>query len=141
MRRSGVLALAMLIGAGCHDRGSVASPPATPPSVAEGPVNRDPGVTRYRCADGQSVTAGYPDSRTAIVTYKDHAYTLKLVRSGEGARYVGYGLQWQMVGRRAGLSELKDGETAASGPGLACEAPPVSADPDSMIRTAFVPAG
>jgi membrane-bound inhibitor of C-type lysozyme len=138
--RAGMLAILLGLSlAACRDRASVANgvPPASPPAV-QGPVNPDPGVTRYACADGQTVTAGYPDRETAVVTYKDHAYTLKLVRSVDGARYTGYGLQWWTQGDRASLAELKGGEEAASAPGLDCHAPPKAPAGDSVTRTSFI---
>ncbi len=96
------------------------SPPPEPPSA--GPVNPDAGVTAYRCQDGQAIVAGYPDRNTAVVTYKGHAYTLKLAGTEEGARYTGYGLQWTVNGRRAVLAALRPGEERAGGSGLACVA-------------------
>jgi membrane-bound inhibitor of C-type lysozyme len=130
-------ALAGLLIAGCGDQAKVAaSAPAAPPRVSPaGPVNPDPGVTRYACADGEAITAGYPDGQTAIVSYKDHSYTLKLARSAEGMRYTGYGLQWWTRGDQASLSELKADEEVASRSGIACrsQAPPT----DPVIRTSF----
>jgi membrane-bound inhibitor of C-type lysozyme len=128
-----VAAAATLGLSGCRDR----SAPAPSPSAASlGPVNPDPGVTSYACADGQTVTAGYLDRETAVVSYGDHSFTLKLARSADGARYTGYGLQWWTRGDRATLTELKSGEETASGQGLECR----SAAPagDSTTRTGFV---
>lgn len=114
------LLLLALIGLGaCDDR--TAEPPLPVPPAA-GPVNPDAGVTAYRCVDGQTIVAGYPDRTTAVVTYKDHAYTLKLAPAGSGARYTGYGLQWWVKDRRAALAGLKPGEERASDPGLTCVA-------------------
>lgn len=97
------------------------SAPEPVPSVrAPGPVNPDPRVTRYRCQDGQTIVAGYPDASTAVVTYKDHVYTLKRVISGSGVRYTGFGLQWWTKGPRAALAALKPSESVASDPGLVC---------------------
>jgi membrane-bound inhibitor of C-type lysozyme len=101
-------------------------------------VNPDAGVTTYACADGQAITAGYPDRQTAIVTYKDHAYTLKLARSASGARYTGYGLQWWVKGAHATIAALAPGEESASAPELDCAAGPVS---PGVTRTSFSPAG
>jgi hypothetical protein len=106
-------------------------PPSAPPSA--GPVNPDAGVTAYRCQDGQSIVAGYPDPKTAVVTYKDHAYTLKLAGSDGGPRYTGYGLQWTVRGRRGALAALKPGEERASDPGLVCVAG--EADPAKPAST------
>ena len=112
--------LILLLGlAACHDQKP--PPPPAPPAVS-GPVNPDPGVTTYVCMDGQRITAGYPDSQTAVVTYKDHAYTLKLAPSADGARYTGYGLQWWTKDSHGAIAALKGGEEVASGPGLDCTA-------------------
>nr|MEA2796917.1 hypothetical protein [Phenylobacterium sp.] len=104
----------------CNGRKSESQSPPAPPSA--GPVNPDAGVTAYSCHDGQAIVAGYPDRNTAVVTYKGHAYTLKLAGTEEGARYTGYGLQWTVKGRRAVLAVLRPGEERASSPGLACVA-------------------
>jgi membrane-bound inhibitor of C-type lysozyme len=117
----GVAILLLLALAGCRGH-TPPTPAAAPPAAAAGPVNPDPGVTTYACIDGQRITAGYPDAQTAVVTYKDHAYTLKLAPSADGARYTGYGLQWWTRGPRATIAALKAGEDTASDPGLACTA-------------------
>jgi membrane-bound inhibitor of C-type lysozyme len=81
-------------------------------------------VTTYACAGGASLLAAYPDRETAIVTWKGHAYGLKIARSGSGARYTGYGLQWWTKGLgRGAISTLKPGEEIASDPGIECVAP------------------
>jgi len=113
---------------------AVSPPPAT---TGQAPVNPDAQITRYGCVDGQAITAGYPDSRTAVVTYKDHAYTLKLAPSADGARYTGYGLQWWTKGPHATISALKPGEESATDPGLACNAVEAPGASDSRIRTTF----
>ena len=115
-----VLLLLLAALAACDRRSTEPKPPPAPP--AAGPVNPDAGVTAYHCQDGQAIVAGYPDRNTAVVTYKGHAYTLKLAGTEEGARYTGYGLQWTVNGRRAVLAALRPGEERASGPGLACVA-------------------
>lgn len=101
----------------------VATTPKGPPApvVAAGPVNPAVTVATYHCADGQSLVAGYPDHDTAIVTWKGHSYSLKVVRSGSGARYTGYGLQWWTKGLTDGaIANLKAGEEVASETGLNC---------------------
>lgn len=130
------VSLAGLLLTACGERATVAASAPEPPA-AQGPVNPDPGITRYACAGGQTVTAGYPDAQTAVVTYKDHAYTLKRVRSADGARYTGYGLQWRTRGDQADLAELKAGEEAASGPGLECRS--LTPAGGSVVRTAYEP--
>jgi membrane-bound inhibitor of C-type lysozyme len=100
-----------------------APPPAAAPAQ---PVNPTVHVVEYRCADGSLLQAAYPDADTAVVTWKDHAYTLKTARSASGARYTGYGLQWWTKGLEEGTAApLKDGETIASAKGVACTAPSV----------------
>src|SRR3954470_1505081 len=105
--RSTAGAMAVLLAAGLM---ACRNPPATDqsggrsPAARPGPVNPDPGVTAYACVDGQTITAGYPDSETAVVTYKDHAYILKRAPSASGARYTGYGLQWQTRGAHARIA-------------------------------------
>jgi membrane-bound inhibitor of C-type lysozyme len=127
-------ALAILLGltvAGCRARETVQrSPAATPPPAAQGQVNPDAGVTAYACVDGQTITAGYPDAQTAVVTYRGHAYTLKRASSAGSARYTGYGLKWQVRGAHATITALRPGEDSAGGVGLDCTAqaqPPASA--------------
>jgi membrane-bound inhibitor of C-type lysozyme len=86
-------------------------------------VNPAVKVITYLCTDGQTVVAGYPSQGTAVLTYKDHAYTLTIARSASGARYTGYGLQWWTKGMTHGsLAVLKSGEEIASAPGLDCTA-------------------
>jgi membrane-bound inhibitor of C-type lysozyme len=114
------------------------APPPTPPT-ASGPVNPDAQVTTYACVDGQRITAGYPDAQTAVVTYKDHAYTLKLAPSADGARYTGYGLQWWTRGSHAAIAALKGGEEIASEPGLDCKAEG-SSPAATVTRTSLTPA-
>ena len=108
--------------AACTGRKSESQKAPAPAAPSAGPVNPDAGVTAYRCQDGQAIVAGYPDRNTAVVTYKGHAYTLKLAGTEEGARYTGYGLQWTVKGSRAALAALKPGEERASDSGLACVA-------------------
>jgi membrane-bound inhibitor of C-type lysozyme len=94
--------------------------PAPPPTAA-GPVNPDPKIASYTCADGEMVQVGYPDRNTAVLDYKGRAYTLKIARSASGARYIGYGLQWWTTGPDAGaIATLKAGEEIASAPGVRC---------------------
>ena len=116
-------------------------PPSAPPAAATagGPVNADPHVTTYACAGGEAVTAGYPDSQTAIVDYRGHAYTLKIARSGSGARYTGMGLQWWTKGVDHGsLAQLKPGEDIASAPGIDCASQAV---PDAEPPAPGTPGG
>jgi len=136
-RRAGLLALAAILGlAGCKPR--PAQPPPSPvPPAPPGPVNPDAGITSYACVDGQTVTAGYPDRETAILTYRDHSYTLKLAPSAEGRRYTGYGLQWRVRGGHGALAALAPGEEIASAPGVDCIARPAPAAAQPSTRTSF----
>jgi membrane-bound inhibitor of C-type lysozyme len=111
-------------------------PPAEPAqSVAPapmpaGPVAAQPHVTTYVCDDGRTVRAGYPDRDTAVLTVGEHTYTLKIARSGSGARYTGFGLQWWTKGLSEGrLAPLKAGEEVASAAGVECHAGPAQARP------------
>lgn len=117
MRRA---ALVLLLALGACER--PAAPAAMPaPESRPAAVNPDPGVRTYACDDGQTVQAGYPDRVTAVVDVGGHAYTLKAQAAASGVRYVGFGLQWWTKGlNEARLSRLKDGETIASDPGVAC---------------------
>lgn len=127
--------LTALALAACHPPAAARSE-AAPPPPAQGPVNPDAGVTTYRCVDGSTMVAGYPDNQTAVVTYKDHAYTLKLAPSAKGQRYTGYGLEWRTEGGQATIAALKPGEAAASARGVACTAQPQSTKP---TKTSFRP--
>jgi membrane-bound inhibitor of C-type lysozyme len=118
--------------AACHPPAERSEGAATPP--APGPVNPDAGVTTYKCMDGSSIVAGYPDAKTAVVTYKDHAYTLKLSPSASGQRYTGYGIEWRTEGGHATITALKPGEEAATARGVDCTAQPQSTKP---TKTSF----
>jgi membrane-bound inhibitor of C-type lysozyme len=118
-------ATAALLLALCACSKTPTAPEASAPvaGATPEPVTADPGVITYACKDGQTVIAGYPDKDTAVVTVGGHAYTLKVVRSGSGARYTGMGLQWWTKGLTEGsLARLKPGEDIASAPGVACSA-------------------
>ena len=101
-----------------------ASAEATSAAAPAAPVNPVVAVTTYACPGGESLQAAYPDRETAIVTWKGHAYSLKIARSGSGARYTGYGLQWWTKGLNRGtIATLKAGEDVASDRGVECLAP------------------
>ena len=127
--------LAAVVLAACHPP-AAKSQGAPPPAAAPGPVNPDAGVTTYRCVDGSTIVAGYPDRDTAVVTYKDHAYTLKRLPSGSGARYAGYGLQWRTNGAHASIAA----EDKAGEPGLECIAAADQPAANPVTRTSFRPA-
>jgi membrane-bound inhibitor of C-type lysozyme len=119
MRAGTITLLTVAALAACREQTRTPAAQA-PPASSQGSVNPDPGLTRYACMDGQAITAGYPDRTTAVVTFKDHAYTLKLAPSAGGARYVGFGLQWWVKGAHAAIAPLKSGEETASGAGVDC---------------------
>ena len=127
LQTSAALALVLSLG-GCGKPAAPQQAPEAPaPRAGSGAVNPDAHVTTYACEGGEAVTAGYPDSQTAIVDYKGHAYTLKIARAGSGARYVGMGLQWWTKGvGRGSLAALKPGEDVASAPGRACVSEPAT---------------
>lgn len=130
-----MIGLAALALTACRDSATEPSTAHSSPAPPPGAVNPDAGVTGYACADGQSIVAGYPDRVTAVVTYKGHAYTLKLAPSASGARYTGYGLQWWVKGGRAFIAALKAGEDTAGAPGVECK---VDAPADEGVtRTSF----
>jgi membrane-bound inhibitor of C-type lysozyme len=85
-------------------------------------------TTTYGCLDGNTVRAAYPDSDTAVLTLEGRTLTLKVARSGSGARYVGEGVQWWTKGMTEGtLSALKTGEDIASADGVYCSTTPLPA--------------
>ncbi|CAN7355260.1 MliC family protein [Phenylobacterium sp. LjRoot219] len=124
MRKAGLVLVLTL--AAC-ERGAPPANAQVAPSVgkpaAAAQVNPDPGVRTYRCDDGRTLQAGYPDSTTAVVDVDGRAHPLRIAPSASGARYIGFGLQWWTKGMAEGrLSRLKDGETIASDPGVLCHA-------------------
>jgi len=77
----------------------------------------------YRCDDGRSVQASYPDTDTAVLTLDGQAHRLHIAVSADGARYVGDTWQWWTRGHDAFLAPLKPGEIYASAKGVACHTP------------------
>jgi membrane-bound inhibitor of C-type lysozyme len=76
----------------------------------------------YACEDGRVVLARYPDTQTAVLEILGVSHTLKIARSGSGARYVGDGLQWWTNGlSEAPLASLAAGEDIVP-PGVRCVA-------------------
>lgn len=126
MRHAGLVLILAL--AACDRAVPPANAQTAPPSKpAAAPVNPDPGVRTYRCADGRTVEAGYPDENTAVVDVDGRAHPLRIAPSASGARYIGFGLQWWTKGMDQGrLSRLKDGETIASDPGVECRTGPAA---------------
>ena len=78
----------------------------------------------YRCDDGRTVQAVYPDTDSAVITFDGNTHRVHVVVSGSGARYSGDQWQWWTKGMRvARLAPLKSGETIASANGTRCHAP------------------
>lgn len=104
-------ALALAVTVACSPEAE--SPPApvapspAPTGIAAPPVS-------YACESGEAVTVAYPDTSTAVLTYKGQSYTLRTVQSGSGARYAGPGLEWWSATRQgvesATLSRLGPNE-------------------------------
>ena len=104
-------AFALFAAAACSPEAEAPPAPVTPsPETVGTPV---PPVS-YACESGQSVTVAYPDTATALVTYKGQSYTLRTVQSASGARYAGSGLEWWSATRdgseSATLSRLSPNE-------------------------------
>ena len=132
-------AAALLTLAGCNKPAATppaatapAAPAATPTAGAVNPVVT---ITSYACADtgaapvagappaGEPLEVGYPDTASAVLVWRGHAYTLKLAPAGNGVRYTGYGMQWwTKTPTHGALSVLKAGEELASDAGLDCVA-------------------
>jgi membrane-bound inhibitor of C-type lysozyme len=131
--RAALLIAAILPLSACNKSQEPVAPPASEPDTAPGPsgeVNPPVKVVTYECADGQKIEVGYPTPDSAVLKTREHSYNLVIARSGSGARYVGYGLQWWTKGMvDATLSKLKPGEDIASEQGLSCSA----IDPDGPV--------
>lgn len=97
-----VSALALFAAAACSPEAEAPPAPVTPSPTAGTPA---PPVS-YACESGQSVTVAYPDTATALLTYKTQSYTLRTVQSASGARYAGSGLEW--------WSATRDGSESAT---------------------------
>lgn len=107
-----------------------AAAPAAEAPAPGGEVNPPVKVIAYECADGQKIEVGYPTPDSAVLKTAEHSYNLAIARSGSGARYVGYGLQWWTKGMvNASLAKLKAGEEVASEQGVSCSA----IDPDGPV--------
>ena len=98
-----VSALALLAVAACTPEAETPPAPVTPspaPAAAAAPP------VSYACESGQSITVAYPDTATALLTYRGQSYTLRTVQSASGARYAGSGLEW--------WSATRDGSESAT---------------------------
>ncbi|WP_176695955.1 MliC family protein [Phenylobacterium immobile] len=121
MRHAYLIALAGL--AACEQ--PTAAPKAAAPAAT---VAKAGPATIYGCLDGKTLRAAYPDSDTAVLMVEGRKLTLKVARSGSGARYVGEGVQWWTKGMTEGtLSVLKAGEDVADAEGVYCSTTPLPA--------------
>ena len=93
------------------------TPPA-PTSPIEAPTTQTAAAVGYACESGKVVTATYPDTETARVSYDGRDYVLTSAVSASGARYAGQGLEWWTASRngqesgtlsRLGLNDTKGG--------------------------------
>lgn len=91
-----ISALAVFAAAACSPEAETPPAPVTPSPV---PVGTPAPAVSYVCESGQSATVAYPDTATALLTYKGLSYTLRIVQSASGARYVGSGLEWWSAAR------------------------------------------
>jgi membrane-bound inhibitor of C-type lysozyme len=100
-----------------------------PPTYVMTPFHIDPAPAApveltYRCDDGRTVRAAYPDIRTAVLGFDGETHRLHIAVSADGARYVGAGWQWWSKGMHdAWLAPLQGAEQIASAAGVACRAP------------------
>lgn len=96
MTRSAVALLSCLglTAAACSQEPATA--PSAPIEAAAGPPAAAVG---YACESGKVVTATYPDTETARVSYDGRDYDLTSAVSASGARYVGQGLEWWTASR------------------------------------------
>jgi len=74
------------------------APPA-PTSPIEAPTTQTAAAVGYACESGKVVTATYPDTETARVSYDGRDYVLTSAVSASGARYAGQGLEWWTASR------------------------------------------
>jgi len=111
-----LLLIPALALAACSQPPPSAAPKLEPKTVATAWVH-------YVCEDGRTVSALYPDGETAQLRLGGTAHTLRIARSGSGARYTGDALQWWTKGDEATLAPLKPGEDIAEAPGVRCTPP------------------
>lgn len=98
-----VSALALFAAAACTPE---AETPPTPVAPSPVPAGTSAPPVSYACESGQSITVAYPDTATALLTYKGQSYTLRTIQSASGARYTGSGLEW--------WSATRDGSESAT---------------------------
>lgn len=71
-----------------------AETPTAPVEPTPAPVTPAAPPVSYACESGQSIVVSYPDTATAVLTYKGQSATLRTVSSATGARFSGSGLEW-----------------------------------------------
>jgi membrane-bound inhibitor of C-type lysozyme len=125
MRHFALVLLAPL--AACGQPATAPKTEAPPPAAATAPA-AVAATTTYGCLDGRTIRASYPDAVTAVLNVGGRDLTLKIARSGSGARYVGQGVQWWTKGMTEGaIAPLAAGETIASVDGIYCSTTPLPA--------------
>lgn len=95
-----------------------------PPAPAPGPGTSEgrPVEVSYDCGGGRTLSATYPDARTAVVGFAGQSFTLTLAQSASGSRYVGAGREWWIKAypdREEGTLSPSAGGAAAGGPPIA----------------------
>lgn len=98
-----VSVLVLLAAAACNPEGETPPAPVTP---SPAPAGTTAPPVSYACESGQSITVAYPDTATAMLTYRAQIYTLRSVQSASGARYAGSGMEW--------WSATRDGSESAT---------------------------
>ncbi len=98
-----VVPVVALLVVGCSPE---AGTPPTPVTPSPAPAGATAPPVSYACESGQAVTVAYPDTSTALLTYRAQSYTLRTVQSASGARYAGSGLEW--------WSATRDGSESAT---------------------------
>ncbi len=90
--RSAVTVIAGLaLLSACSQPTEAPTPPVEPTPA---PVTPTTPPVSYACESGQSITVAYPDTATAVLTYKGQSASLRTVASATGARFSGSGLEW-----------------------------------------------
>lgn len=128
------LPLAAVLGLAACEK--AADETAAAPDRADG----RPADVAYACEGGKTLTARYPDARTALVTWDGQTFTMTLAESASGSRFVGAGREWWIKAypdREEGTLSPAPATAAAGGPPLAvCSK---SADPAAAAPPAFNP--
>lgn len=117
------------------------TPPTAPAEPTPGPTPTGGAPVSYQCEGGQTVTARYPDSNTAVVTWEGRDATLIIAQSASGARYVGEGLEWWTAsrgGEETGLLSRGGGVQPATDLITRCSRP---AEASPQLAAMSLPAG